>query len=74
MDDVGCSYSDNMIQNCEHEDENEENCDGNEGAGVQCYDGYRGPVIKGEGKGKGKGDKGKVDKGEGKGKGEALNA
>ena len=39
MDNVFCSPSDNIIQNCEHSDENEENCSGSEGAGVICNQG-----------------------------------
>ena len=36
MDNVNCSPSDNTIQDCEHLDENGENCSSSEGAGVIC--------------------------------------
>ena len=39
MDNVYCSPSDNIIQNCDHSDENEEDCWGSEGAGVICNQG-----------------------------------
>ena len=39
MDNVNCSPSDDTIQDCEHLDENGENCSSSEGAGVICtYD------------------------------------
>ena len=37
MDNVFCSSSDNVIQDCEYQDETTENCGEDEGAGVSCY-------------------------------------
>ena len=37
MDNVGCSSADNVLQNCEYQDETAENCGSGEGAGVSCY-------------------------------------
>ena len=39
MDNVGCSPSDDIIQNCQHIDENRENCGSSDGAGVICNGG-----------------------------------
>ena len=39
MDNVACSSDDDIIQNCDHTDENGENCGSSEGAGVICQSG-----------------------------------
>ena len=37
MDNVFCSPTDDVIQNCEYQDETTENCGPEEGAGVSCF-------------------------------------
>ena len=37
MDNVFCSSTDYIIQNCDYQDETTENCGPDEGAGVSCY-------------------------------------